>query len=188
MFLGSLPRSTNVESLFGQRNPLRACLQTGKPILISILTKMMSGAMPPCSLPACKRRDLFAGAWWKINLWRPCLQSARSPMPDFTDEDIKVYLQISQQTSLILQNISLLNQTRRRLDEVNLLLDFSRQLSAMDPDAIVKSLLDSSIRVLQHAHAGAVLIWNPKTETLVPRAASGYADNKSMMEIQLSTG
>jgi GAF domain-containing protein len=32
--LGSLPRSTNVESLFGQRNPLRACLQTGTPILI----------------------------------------------------------------------------------------------------------------------------------------------------------
>ena len=69
------------------------------------------------------------------------------PMPSFTDEDHQVYMQISQQTSLILQNISLLNQTRRRLDEVNLLLDFSRQLSGMDTDAIIKSLLDNSRRV-----------------------------------------
>ncbi|HRQ23625.1 MAG TPA: GAF domain-containing protein, partial [Anaerolineales bacterium] len=35
--MGSLPRSTNVESLFGQRNPLRACLQSGTPILIPTL-------------------------------------------------------------------------------------------------------------------------------------------------------
>ncbi len=108
------------------------------------------------------------------------------PMTTFTDEDYQVYLQISQQTSLILQNISLLNQTRRRLDEVNFLLDFSRQLSGMDPDAIVKSLLDSSRRVLPHAHAGAVLIWNPKTETLNPRAVSGYADNQQYVKDQLS--
>ena len=109
-------------------------------------------------------------------------------MPTFTDEDRKVYLQISQQASLILQNISLLSQTRRRLDEVNLLLDFSRQLSGMDPDAILKSLLDSSRRVLQHAHAGAALMWNPKTESLSPRAVSGYADNNSMMEINYRPG
>ena len=35
--LGGLPRSTNVEALFGQRNPLRTCLQTGVPILIANL-------------------------------------------------------------------------------------------------------------------------------------------------------
>src|SRR5688572_31612340 len=31
--LGSIPRSTNVEALFGQRNPLRTVLQTGEMIL-----------------------------------------------------------------------------------------------------------------------------------------------------------
>ena len=97
---------------------------------------------------------------------------ALKSMPTFTDEDRKVYLQISQQASLILQNISLLSQTRRRLDEVNLLLDFSRQLSGMDPDAILKSLLDSSRRVLQHAHAGVALIWDPQTE--ITHSARGF--------------
>ena len=186
--LGSFPRSTNVEVLFGQRNPLRASLQTAKPILISnldeddewrdssLLTSLRAKGV--ICLPVLVENKPVAAI----------LAASPEPMPNFTEEDRQVYLQISQQTSLILQNISLLNQTRRRLDEVNLLLDFSRQLSAMEPDAIVRSLLDSSRKVLPHAHAGAVLIWNPKTEVLIPRAASGYADNKSMMEINYRMG
>ena len=186
--LGSLPRSTNVESLFGQRNPLRACLQNGEPILIanldeneewhdaSLLTSLRAKSV--ICLPVLVESKIVAAM----------LAISPEAMPTFTDEDRKVYLQISQQASLILQNISLLSQTRRRLDEVNLLLDFSRQLSGMDPDAILKSLLDSSRRVLQHAHAGAALMWNPQTKSLSPRAVSGYADNNSMMEINYRPG
>jgi len=186
--LGSLPRSTNVEALFGQRNPLRACLQSGTPILISnldeddewrdasLLTSLRAKGV--ICLPVLVENKPVAAM----------LAISPEPMTAFTEEDHQVYLQISQQTSLILQNISLLNQTRRRLDEVNLLLDFSRQLSGMDPDAIVKSLLDSSRRVLPHAHAGAVLIWNPNTEILNPRAVSGYADNRSMLKINYRSG
>jgi GAF domain-containing protein/nitrogen-specific signal transduction histidine kinase len=186
--LGSLPRSTNVEALFGQRNPLRACLQTGNPILISNLeeedewrdaslltTLRAKGAV--CLPVAIDNKPVAA-----------MLAVSPEPMPAFTEEDYKVYLQISQQTSLILQNISLLNQTRRRLEEVNLLLDFSRQLSGMDPDAVIKSLLDSARRVLPHAHAGMVLIWNQRTESLNPRAVSGYADNESMSSIRYRRG
>ena len=186
--LGSLPRSTNVESLFGQRNPLRACLQTGNPILISsldeddewrdatLLTSLRAKSV--ICLPVLVENKTVAAM----------LAISHESLPNFTDEDSKVYLQISQQASLILQNISLLSQTRRRLDEVNLLLEFSRKLSGMDPDAIVKSLLDSSIRVLQHAHAGVALVWNQQTELLVPRAASGYADNNTMLSINYRQG
>ncbi|HQV62478.1 MAG TPA: GAF domain-containing protein [Anaerolineales bacterium] len=186
--LGSLPRSTNVEALFGQRNPLRACLQTGAPILVSsldeddewrdasLLTSLRAKGI--ICLPVLIDNKPVAAM----------LAVSPEPMPAFTEEDYQVYLQISQQTSLILQNISLLNQTRRRLEEVNLLLDFSRQLSGMDPDAVIRSLLDSSRRVLQHAHAGMVLIWNSRFEMLVPRAVSGYADNESMLKIQYRSG
>ncbi len=186
--LGSLPRSTNVESLFGQRNPLRACLQSGEPILISNLDE--SEEWHDASLLTSLRTKSVICLPVLVENKPVAAMLAISPesMPAFTDEDHKVYLQISQQASLILQNISLLNQTRRRLDEVNLLLDFSRQLSGMNPDAILKSLLDSSRRVLQHAHAGVALIWDSQTEALKPRAASGYADNKSMMEISYRPG
>lgn len=186
--MGSLPRATNVEALFGQRNPLRACLQSGTPILIpnldeneewrdaSLLTSLRAKGV--ICLPVLVENKPVAAM----------LAASPEPMPSFTDEDIQVYTQISQQTSLILQNISLLNQTRRRLDEVNLLLDFSRQLSGMDSDAIVKSLLDSARRVIQHAHAGVVLVWNSKTEMLSPRAVSGYAENESMLRINYRPG
>jgi GAF domain-containing protein len=186
--MGSLPRATNVEALFGQRNPLRACLQSGKPILIpnldendewrdaSLLASLRAKAV--ICLPILVEDDPVAAL----------LAISPEPMSAFTEEDRQVYMQIAQQTSLILQNISLLNQTRRRLDEVKLLLDFSRQLSGMNPDATVKSLLDSARHVLPHAHAGAALLWNPKAELLVPRAVSGYADNESMMRIHYRLG
>ena len=186
--MGSLPRSTNVEALFGQRNPLRACLQNGVPILIpnlddndewrdaALLTSLRAKGV--ICLPILVENKPVAAM----------LAASPEPMPAFTEEDSQVYTQISRQTSLILQNISLLNQTRRRLDEVNLLLEFSRQLSGMDADAIVKSLLESSRRVIQHAHAGAVLLWNTKTEMLAPRAVSGYVDNGRMMGINYRAG
>ena len=110
--LGALTRATNVESLFGQRNPLRACLQTGKPILISnldedeewrdvsLLTSLRAKAV--ICLPVLVEGKVVAAM----------LAITPEAVPDFNDEDRQVYLQISQQTSVILQNISLLNQTR----------------------------------------------------------------------------
>lgn len=186
--MGSLPRSTNVEALFGQRNPLRACLQSGEPILIAnadeddewrdapLLTAVRAKGM--ICLPIIVENKPVAAM----------LAVSFEPISSLTDEDRQVFIQISRQTSVILQNISLLNETRRRLQEVDLLLDFSRLLSGLDPDAIVGALLDSARRVIQAAHAGAVLIWNPQTEVLTPRAVAGYADNNSMLFISYRTG
>jgi PAS domain S-box-containing protein len=186
--IGGLPRATNVDALFGQRNPLRACLQSGLPILVSnldeddewrdasLLTSLRAKGI--ICLPVLIDNKPVAAM----------LAVSPEPIPAFTDEDRQVYYQISQQTSLILQNISLLNQTRRRLDEVNLLLDFSRQLSGLNPEGMVSSLLDSARRVIHNAHAGAVLIWNPQNEMLIPKSVSGYADNMSMSLINYRSG
>src|SRR6185436_13691048 len=110
------------------------------------------------------------------------------PLPAFTPEDLQVYHQIARQTSVILQNISLLNETRRRLQEVNLLLDFSRQLRGLDADRIVRSLLESARRALSVAHAGVVLIWDEHASQLIPQAVSGYADNDAMRRIVYQSG
>src|SRR5574341_1053643 len=105
-----------------------------------------------------------------------------------TEEDRQVYFQISRQTSVVLQNISLLNETRRRLQEVNLLLEFSRRLSGLDPRHMVEALLESGRRVLKAAHAGTVLLWNEPSQVLEPRAVSGYADDASLMRITYRRG
>ena len=90
------------------------------------------------------------------------------PMPAFAPADRQVYFQISRQVSIILQNLKLLNETRKRLQEVNLLLDFSRQLSGLGPDSILNALLESALRVITSAHAGTVMVWNDTDERLEP--------------------
>ncbi len=187
--LGKVPRGTNPESLFGQRNPLRSCLQTGETILAANEdeadewqdTPLLSGlrAKAFICLPIRVQKKVVAAL----------LAASPEPLPDFTDEDRQVYHQIARQTSVILQNISLLNETRRRLQEVDLLLDFSRQISGLAPDEIVKALLESARRAIRPtAHAGIVLLWDKNISQLTPRSCAGYADNDSLMKINYQAG
>jgi len=186
--LGSIPRSTNPDALFGQRNPLRLVLQSGDPILISNLDEnnewrdvpLLSQLHAKCAicLPIIVENKPIAAM----------LAMGFEPMPEFTEGDRQVYYQISRQTSVILQNISLLNETRRRLQEVDLLLEFSRRLSGLDPENIIRALLESSRRVLPAAHAGVVLMLNEQSNLLVPETVLGYADNTSMMQISYRVG
>ena len=186
--LGNVPRSTSPEALFGQRNPLRACLQSGEAILIASLDENLEWRETPL-LTALHAKSLVC---LPIKIEKrtvaAMLAVSPEPMPAFTGEDLQVYHQIGRQTSVILQNISLLNETRRRLQEVNLLLDFSRQLRGLDAERIVRALLESSRRALQSAHAGVVLIWDEQAGHLAPQAVSGYADNETMMRIHYRLG
>ncbi|MEW6093551.1 MAG: GAF domain-containing protein, partial [Chloroflexota bacterium] len=116
------------------------------------------------------------------------LATSSEPLPPLTEEDRQVYFQISRQVSIILQNISLLTETRRRLREVNLLLDFSRQLSGLDAGSIVNALVESALRVVTAAHAGIVLLYDSAADMLIPRAAQGYADVSSLMQITYKAG
>lgn len=186
--LGNVPRATSPEALFGQRNPLRACLQSGEPILISNLDEDLEWRDTPL-LSALRVKSLIC---LPIRIDKKAVAAmlavSPEPMPAFTDEDMQVYYQIARQTSVILQNISLLNETRRRLQEVNLLLDFSRQLRGLDSERIVRALLESARRALYAAHAGVVLIWDEPSGQLVPKAVSGYADNETMKRITYHPG
>jgi PAS domain S-box-containing protein len=186
--LGSVPRATNPEALFGQKNPLRGCLQSGKAILVSTLDEDLEWRETPL-LTALRAKSLVCLPV-KIDSQTVAAMMAitHEPLPSFTDEDYQVYHQIARQTSVILQNISLLNETRRRLQEVNLLLDFSRQLRGLDFERIVESLLENSRKALQSAHAGFVLIWDEHTSQLLPQAVSGYVDDKAMSRITYQSG
>ena len=186
--LGSVPKAVNPEALFGQRNPLRTILQTGESIIIPTLEEndewrdaaLLSGlrAKSLVCLPIKVGNRIEAGI----------LAVSPEPLAGLTDEDRQVYYQIARQTGVVLQNISLLGETRRRLQEVDLLLDFSRQLSGLNPDHIVRALLDSARRVISAAHAGSVLLWDAQSLRLAPRAVSGYADNEGMKQISFAAG
>jgi GAF domain-containing protein len=186
--LGNIPRATSPEALFGQRNPLRSALQTGEAILVANLDENLDWRETPL-LSAMRAKSLICLPI-KIDKKTIAAMMAVSPepLPEFTAEDLQVYHQVARQTSVILQNISLLNETRRRLQEVNLLLDFSRQLRGLDSEQIVRALLESARRALSAAHAGMVLIWDDHSGQLFPRAVSGYADNETMHRIEFHIG
>ncbi|HEX5837362.1 MAG TPA: GAF domain-containing protein [Anaerolineales bacterium] len=186
--LGNVSRAASPEALFGQRNPLRAVLQSGEAILIANLDENLEWRETPL-LSAIRAKSLICLPI-RIDKKTIAAMLAVSPEPlqEFTVEDLQVYHQIARQTSVILQNISLLNETRRRLQEVNLLLDFSRQLRGLDSEQIVRALLESARRALPAAHAGMVLIWDEHAGQLLPWAVSGYADNETMRRIAFQAG
>jgi PAS domain S-box-containing protein len=187
--LGSVPRATNPETLFGQRNPLRTCLQTGETILAANADETDDWRNTPLLNGLRAKAFICLPVRVEERTVAAVLAASPEPLPPFTDEDRQVYYQIARQTSVILQNISLLNETRRRLQEVDLLLDFSRQISGLPPDEIVEALLESARRVIQPAaHAGVVLLWDENTGRLIPHACAGYADNDSLMKISYKSG
>ncbi len=186
--LGNVPKSTNPDALFGQRNPLRAVLQNGEPILISNLDESNEWHDVPLLSQLRAKGVICLPVNVENEPVAALLALSSEPMPNFTEEDRQVYYQISRQTSVILQNISLLNETRRRLQEVDLLLDFSRRISGLDPDNIVRALLESGRRVLPAAHAGMVLMLDEQSNLLLSRVVSGYADNNSMLQISYAVG
>ena len=186
--VGTLPRGANPEALFGQRNPLRVSLQTGETILSVNLDEDEIWHDTP--FLSALRAKSFICIPVVINN-KPVaavLAIDTEPMAAISVDDHQVYYQISRQISIILQNISLLNETRQRLQEVNLLLDFSRQLSGLNPQEILRSLLDSALRVVTPAHAGVVMMWNRNDELLIPQAAAQYPDDESIMEISYHVG
>ncbi|MGE5248995.1 MAG: GAF domain-containing protein [Bacteroidota bacterium] len=186
--LGSIPRATNVEALFGQRNPLRVVLQTGQPILAASLDENEEWRDSPLLTSLRAKGMICLPLMVENRAAAAMLAVSAEPIAAFTDEDRKVYYQISRQTSVILQNISLLNETRRRLQEVDLLLDFSRRLGGLNADEMLAALLSSALRVLHSAHAGAVFLWDVQAGQLEPRCVSGYVDNESLMRIAYRSG
>lgn len=186
--MGSVPRATNVEALFGQRNPLRSVLQSGEPVLISNLEDNEDWRDTPLLSSLRTKGFICLPVIVENRTVAAMLAVSPEPIPAFTDEDRQVYYQISRQTSVVLQNISLLNETRRRLQEVNLLLEFSRRLTGLDTDGIVRALLESARRVMPPAHAGVVFLYNAAAGHLIPHAVSGYVDNASLMRIHYRNG
>lgn len=188
--IGNLPRDTNPEALFGQRNPLRSCLQTGETILSIDLDEDETWHDTPFLTALRAKSFLAIPVVINQKTIAAVLATDSETMPAMSPEDRQVYFQISRQVSIILQNISLLNETRQRLQEVNLLLDFSRQLSGLSPKEILESLLQSALRVVSPAHAGVVMQWDARAEELIPVAALNYVDDEGVLRItyQLNEG
>ena len=187
--VGTTPSSgMNLEALLGQKNPLRNALQSGEQILVANLDDNTDW----------KGTSLLQALEAKAFVCLPIIVDSKvdsailvinqAPMTSFTPDDQHLFELMCRQVAIALENLRLLTETNRSLQEVNLLLEFNRQIGTMEPLGILRALIDSALKVSPSAHAGMVAIWKPEQGCLVPQVASGYINNSRMLEITYRPG
>lgn len=190
---GKLPEGANPRALLGQRNPLRHSLRTNTPLFAANLTSAAAAEWQNSPLLTALKAESyfclpipsFAG---NGRVEAAILALSHSPAAEFTPEDQQIFSLVAQQIAIALQNLALLEETERRLRELELLLDFSRQLGSLNPEEIMRSLVESTLRVITHAHLALVLLWDPVQQVLAPQAASGYKNRQRILEITYRKG
>lgn len=186
--LGQVSSEVNFGAMLGQRNPLRQCLQTGKNILvadladqpewqgIALLQALEVQAFICVAVPGEEQADVAV------------LGVLQTAQPAFTKEDERLLTLIGNQASLALRNLQLVDETNRRLQEVSLLLEYSRNLGSLDPQSILKTLLENAMEVAEESEAGVVLVYDEKIKRLAPQFAAGYPDETAVMRIEYAAG
>ena len=176
--------------MFGQRNPLRQILQEKSRSLESGILFVSNLDNHPewqhqTLLTTLEARSLIG---MQLDMGSDRLAGVlvigQRTLPALLDEDRQVFAQLAYQVSVGLQNLQLLNETRRRLHEVDLLLDFSRKLGSLQPADILTTLIENVTQVIPQANTGWVGIWDEKELAIVPQAATGYASNQDILDVR----
>jgi PAS domain S-box-containing protein len=183
--LGPVPPQANPQALFGQQNPLHACLGSGEIILQadaasgewgkSPLVQALAGRGLVC-LPVRTEEGIEAAV----------LGLSLAPLPEPVQDNLPLYHLLARQAGVALENLNLIAETNRRLQEVDLLLDFSRQLGSLDQASILRTLVESALRVIPAAQAGMVALWDERQATLVPKSAAGYPHPDRFLDLTLA--
>ncbi|MBI4926151.1 MAG: GAF domain-containing protein, partial [Anaerolineae bacterium] len=190
--IGTVPANTNPEALFGQRNPLRSMLQESKKdvdvLLIPALGTQSEWAGNPLLNGLAAQSVIGLLLSGGVQRTAVLVVGQRS-LGVISEEDRQIFEQLARQVSTGLQNLRLLTETRRRLEEVNLLLGFSRKLGSLEAESILNVLLESVREVLPNVQAGWAGIYGagPAQGVLVPQAASGYIDQDAQLTIHYRT-
>ncbi len=186
---GELPPALKLDMLLGQRNPLAEAFHQKQVLVVSDIDRTPEWQRSPL-LQRLQAQSFVAfpvlveqQGSQTPTVDHIVLATSSMPTPSFTAQDEMIFDLVGRQVGIVLQNLDLLAHTSRRLQEVDLLLTFSRQLGVLDPNRILQTLMESTLSALQHAHAGFVALWNAERGELQPQVAGGYADAGAMLAI-----
>ncbi len=182
--LGAVPSGVTPQALFGQTNPLRETLQSGEVIMVADLARQKTWQDSPL-IRQLEARS-FVSVPVIVNQISPeaaVLMLSRSPLPGFVPEDEQLYALLGRQVGLTLQNLNLLTETSQRLREVNLLLEFSRQLGGLESENILHTLMETALQVTTQAAAAQILLWDEQQRLLRPYLVARMADAEKAMQI-----
>ncbi len=183
--LGQVPAGVNLESFFGQRNPLRQALTEEKILLAEDVNR--DAQWKGDSLLSVIGARSFMAIPLKISRDLSMVVLVAGQVPGrVSAQDEQSYRQLAAQTSLSLQNVHLLGETHRRLTEVNLLLEFTRQIGGLNEADILKALVELGLQAIPEADGAWVALFEPKQNALVIRAAAGLPRSDSLVSIPIS--
>jgi len=192
---GALPKGVTPQALLGQRNPLRACIQSGESIFVSNLDENADWKGSPllsvieAKAFICIPILLTRGESSPIQTPdSTILAVSNTPLAEFTSEDEHIFSLLSQQVGEALADLEMIQEMNRRLQEVNLLLEFSRQLGTLDTAQILQALLDNAVQAIPAANAGMVALWSDQRNCLVSQCAVGYVDPQKILKIPYASG
>lgn len=184
--VGEVPEGLTPEALLGQRNPLSQALLEDRPYLVANLAAHNTwrdspllqgfGAQGFMALPFHLDDKRRAGV----------LALFERPLAAFDDEDHAFYAQLCRQVSIGLQNLSLLEETRRRLREVNLLLEYSRKLGSLAEEDLLQALCSGVLDMIPGAEAAWVALRQEEERVLVPCAVQGYRDPQYLLALRFA--
>jgi GAF domain-containing protein/nitrogen-specific signal transduction histidine kinase len=181
--LGEVPEGIHPEALLGQRNPLRESLQNGQALLVADLQAEGNWTRSPLLLGMKAAGFVSLPVMSGPHVDAAILGISRQPLRAFTENDRRLFDLLSAQAGLAINNLKILLETNHRLLEVNLLLDFSRQLGSLEPTHILQTLVDSSMQVAEKSQGGFVALLDRVGQSLIPQAGRGYRDVEALMAI-----
>jgi PAS domain S-box-containing protein len=186
--IGNVPAGANPEALFGQRNPLRHALQDSQLILVNHLT----GNPDWNNVPFLSAMDVQSFVVFPFEITPEhrvaVLACGTQQLSSFSSEDQRVYAQLCRQISVSLQNLELLAETRQRLNEVNLLLEFSQKIGSLDQKSILNTLVENALKVLPSADAAWVGLVSSEEDCITPLAARGYLASDNLFAMRYPLG
>ncbi len=95
----------------------------------------------------------------------------------YTEDDRAVLSTVAAQAAVALENARLFEETRQRLQQVNTLLEVSRDVATrLDLPTLLQSILEAAVKSVPEAERGSILLLDEKTRELAVAAQIGYPE------------
>jgi PAS domain S-box-containing protein len=185
---GSIPADAQVDMLLGQHNPILSMFQRGQPILALSLDEAPTWQNSPLLSVLKARSFLCFPIRARSTTEAVTLLISQNAATPFRMGDEDLFQLLGEQVAVYLENARLVEETRRRLHEGNVLLEFSRRVSGLDVPSILQSLVDETRNAIPEAEGAMAALWNADRSTLTIEAVSGYANAQYLHRIVCAAG
>jgi PAS domain S-box-containing protein len=185
---GKIPADAPLEMLLGQHNPILSMFQRGQPILALTLDDSPIWQNSPL-LSALKARSFLCfPIRARDQTEAVTLLVSQETATPFRAGDEELFQLLGEQVAIYLENARLLAETKRRLHEGNVLLEFSRRVSGLDAPLILQSLVDEARNAIPEAEGAMAALWDKENRKLLVQAVSGYANAQHLHRIACAEG